>query len=110
MTNPPSAEEIENACVEDLGCGPELQLDSTNENRNGSATLCMETPKLKLETSKPVRPSVSFSKASDYPSSPAFRIRPRSRASRCLIFGRIERTHQRRDILARVNPHPVPVV
>ena len=30
--------------------------------------------------------------------------------SRSLIFGRIERTHQRRDILARVKPHPVPVV
>jgi len=30
--------------------------------------------------------------------------------SRSLIFGRIERTHQRRDILARARPHPVPVV
>jgi len=30
--------------------------------------------------------------------------------SRSLIFGRIERTRQRRDILARVKPHPVPVV
>ena len=65
MTNPPSAEEIENACVEGLGRGPELQLNSTNENKSGSASLCMETPKLQLETSKPVRPSVSLLKASD---------------------------------------------
>jgi hypothetical protein len=29
--------------------------------------------------------------------------------SRSLIFGRIERTYRRRDILARVKPHPVPL-